>query len=44
MRLNHPTIPGKTVDVPQARVGEWLDQGWVRPAPVRKPRKPRKRA
>ncbi len=39
MKLNHPTIPRKTVDVPTDRVDDWLAQGWVRPAPPRKPRR-----
>ena len=26
--LNHPTIIGHQIDVPDGQVGEWLAQGW----------------
>lgn len=35
MTLNHPTIPGVSVDVPEADAPDWLAAGWLaEPAPT----------
>lgn len=33
MRLDHPTIPGVSVDVPKRDVKRWQASGWVEPTP-----------
>ena len=33
MKLYHPTIPGKTRQVPNAKVEDWVEQGWKKSAP-----------
>jgi hypothetical protein len=35
-KLHHPTIPGKSVTVPDAKVEDWIEQGWRKSAPRRK--------
>lgn len=30
-KLNHPTIPDHSIEVPDAQVADWLAQGWVLP-------------
>ena len=31
MKLNHPTLPDVTRDVPADQVDAWLEQGWIDP-------------
>lgn len=31
MKLNHPTLPDVTRDVPADQVEAWLEQGWIDP-------------
>ena len=33
MKLYHPTIPGRTVEVPDSKVEDWTEQGWRKSAP-----------
>lgn len=35
--LNHPTIPGVSVEVPTKSVKRWERSGWVAPATATKP-------
>ena len=32
--LNHPTIIGHQIDVPDSQVAAWLEQGWLKPEPT----------
>ena len=54
MKVNHPTIPGASKDVPDEMAEKWLSNGWTpavepeakaEPAPVKKaaPRPSRKK-
>lgn len=41
MKVNHPTIPGASKNVPDGLVQKWLDNGWTpvaedKPKPVKK--------
>lgn len=43
MKVNHPTIPGASKNVPDELVKKWLDNGWT-PAAEDKPKPAKKTA
>lgn len=43
MKVNHPTIPGASKNVPDGLVQKWLENGWT-PAVEKKPEPAKKTA